>query len=823
MDSSLRQQATANLTHVDPSQLNTLEWAQQALLPYVSCGLVAKPTDFHLSFSNGVGLLCLLHLCDASLVDDIDAMKQNLEGNATSKSSMFRSLRMVFTADQKLWQETCDRALRLTQQLLRINPNVHPRDLSTNSADKHAVELLINEFRIRLTKASASDSSRDIDFQEEQQVPTSSSFLGMKSLRSAFEARSTSEVPSTKTITSTFGTKSAAAAAGNPAEIIFVKKELSSAPQSTLIRKTGSKFASMADARDPTASAISRTLATKRSFSDASSPSPRKQGTTSITTTVNTLETIDDNAPVFLDGKKSKLSESAITSDIPATRDLAIMHAPAPQPDDFVASTTNVRALANTFNQSPANSHPPKPTFSERRSSLNRKVSVDPLFKTIVTTTTTKHVTDEKGKVVDVVVEKNVEVLEDVEEVRGETTQIVVGDGEVKENVAENALLVKEMNPLDVVEPSRRALAAAGSSQSFRPVATCNSTTHVANDLLTVQSPSSVTIPPLEYATDVTVGAASTRPPAKFAKPARQRTLKKFKATGPGIVHSDDDFEEEGKVVLENETFWQARSSGSTALIPAARVQDSLSTHGVVNITTTMSRPVQESIQKSQSSQELIQHAMRDGVVSQTLPPRITMKEDKFWNSKNISPVFMPVTVQESSSTASSPVQQQIVPSSTVSIPPPVILVSVAEKPRKQGVKNGYGNKLATSLNTASEEVAVVGDKMDVKTQMLTAVQQMQAAMDMVARKRSSGGVKTEMHHVQESGGAPGSLVALLANLTDLETIIKMPENQLNITARLAELNRALQKEALHNSEAKNARLKERMMKRNKKFERHEN
>ncbi|KAJ3070417.1 hypothetical protein HDU98_006581 [Podochytrium sp. JEL0797] len=822
---------TTTSMHVDQSQLSTLEWAQQALSSYVSSGLVAKPTDFQRSFSNGVAFLCLVHRCDASLVKDVDAMAAWLSSADKDKSdktrdpaaylATLRSLRIVYAADQKQWQLTCDRALRLAQQLLRFNHNLNPRDLSTNSADKKQVEVLVNQFRLYLTKSTAFDynSTRDISLDSisnervshprdpPQEQDQDSSFLGMKSLWNAFGAPPTSEVISTK---STFETRSVP----TPPEPIFTKKEIPTAPPPTPIRES--------------------TI------------------TTTTTTTTNAFETIDLTSPV---------DESKSTPRVPS-----ITLSPIPQSRD-VPSTVNVRALANAYNQPAAESYLPQPTFTERRSSLNRKAA-DPHFKAIVTTTTTKKVTDEKGDVVDVVVEKNVEVLDDVEvpdgegglqdgdsasggvvksvveEVTEEKKTVVVttgGDDAKKDSVG----TTKPVQERDAAGSPRPAMHSTPSvpSDSYR---TTTTTTRVTKDHDTVQSPTSMTLP-RDYATDVTVQATSTPPPAQFTKPAKQRSLKKFKASGPGIVYSDDDFEDEGvqeeEVVVESknalefiqEAFWPTTTAASTTTTtgykdvetrpkndvhsgenkwniggdlfkpsPATGDEGGWFTDTTKRTTTNAPRDAPDEYFTNSSTVTTTtstspEHTATTGWFtpsSMSPPPAVEQTRrvetqqppvDTFWQRGSGSSSSSPAApVQDLSSTRTSTTTTTTTTreNNTPSVLQEPVLSSTAptvEQPKKHRVKIVYGNKPVASLTppvesgdhrvkivygnkpveTSSNPPTMVSatDKRDIKTQMVTTVQQMQADMDAVARKRSSGGagVQTEVYQPQQRGSAGGN------------------------------------------------------------------
>ncbi|KAJ3210680.1 hypothetical protein HDU82_007575 [Entophlyctis luteolus] len=137
-----------------------LSWAQRALTYYVKVGIVAKVTDFNRSWQNGVGLLCLIHLVDPNLVPDIAAMSSWLAAPHTVKTfdvnaylAVLKDLRIVYSADQRQWQSTCDRALRLcANESVGVSPafGLNSTSLASLTADENDVVDLIEQFQRRL-------------------------------------------------------------------------------------------------------------------------------------------------------------------------------------------------------------------------------------------------------------------------------------------------------------------------------------------------------------------------------------------------------------------------------------------------------------------------------------------------------------------------------------------------------------------------------------------------------------------------------------------------------------------------------------------------
>ncbi|KAI8611232.1 hypothetical protein BC830DRAFT_677524 [Chytriomyces sp. MP71] len=113
-------------TAVNAESMSSLEWSVAVLQPYIRVGVVARPTDYNRSWQNGVALLCLVHLVDASLVPDMDAIVRWLGTSSLAPDHdehirVLKSLKVVYSASVDTWMQTCQRALAIANKLVGVS------------------------------------------------------------------------------------------------------------------------------------------------------------------------------------------------------------------------------------------------------------------------------------------------------------------------------------------------------------------------------------------------------------------------------------------------------------------------------------------------------------------------------------------------------------------------------------------------------------------------------------------------------------------------------------------------------------------------------
>ncbi|KAI9330163.1 hypothetical protein BDR26DRAFT_899877 [Obelidium mucronatum] len=686
---------TTSAVVLDQDNLTALEWAQQALAEYTAAGLVAKPTDYSRSWQNGVGLLCLVHRVDASLVGDMHAMHAWLSAphpraaaaaaDAGAYLRALRHLKIVYSSDPAQWLSTCERALRLAAGL-GLNPPL-PKDVAA-AADPRAVERLLNAFRTLSTSSTSTSTSAsttknissDDSFSFEQTPPPKDaplldhvekqapSILGLKSFWDVFGAVNkapTVEKTLEKVDESPIFTKpsSPKAPPSTPTtqktfEEIFTETALVSTPE--VIDEKARDIVVVAPAAAASDTSITSTtnvwLNKKRSFAEVVKNVPEsvvQESTITTTTTSSEFEVVPLKEP----------------SDSPS----------APSVVDS-SPTPSVRDLARGFNERRSSKH----AIAPRRSSLiQKKPSASDHFKTIVTTTTTKTITNDKGEQ-EVVVEKNVEVVEDdanvPEEVVTSTAPVVKVVETTTENKEETAVVATVAPAASGAVDVNPTVATTEPPKSKEVVATTSANTTEFNFL---EKAASALTPLVDAFKAAPVVHVATPPPAATAtiaetsivvdassskeataapltpKQKKRALVSKFKPSGPGVLFSD--YEESS----DDET--------PIAKTPIATPNEINSNVATTTTTTTSSTRTVENV----------------------TPP---------------------------SSASSTPVEK--------------------EKPKTRSFTAHYLTPTVSSTHhahSASPSPSDTGsDKKITKSQMLATIKEMQAGMDLVARKRGS-------------------------------------------------------------------------------------
>ncbi|KAJ3025013.1 UNVERIFIED_CONTAM: hypothetical protein HDU68_007561 [Siphonaria sp. JEL0065] len=593
---------TSKETILDQANLSALEWSQQTLAEYIAAGVVAKPTDYtRRCWQNGVGFLCLIHRYDASLVPDIQVMQAWLSGPqprvATDTSaylSTLRQLKIVYSSDPNQWLSTCERALKLAHDQLGLDvPS--PKDVSAAQA-KEAVETLINGFRatfshsetvsstvtIPVPKSIVVEDSFSSDVFEQTSLPKAAPIVtpvvekpqafGLKSFWDVFGNSSTKTITTPTTTESIrpgslmveeqpIFTKPAVPQAPPPTpttQKVFDDVVLEvSAPVVTVEEKTRGIIIETAPvvSQEIPANSASETnfssssnvwLNKKRSFADVVQNVPETNVLVESTATITNVSTKDSDFETIPlnDGPVEEVARSVVDS----------------------SPTPSVRDIARGFNEKRSVS--PK-HYTPRRSSLHQKrPSISDHFKTIVTTTTTKTIKNDKGEE-EVVVEQNVEVVEDDANVPTEVVTSgapivkVVETIEKKESenavvaqpvatVLEEAVLTQTPEVIDQVVvktrdveilapaalssvPDVSAVPSASQPFAFLSQATSVITPFVTDAIKSVQT----SIHPMTESTKTVEPTVDEDVAPLIPKKKRRAMITRFKSTGPGVLFSD--------------------------------------------------------------------------------------------------------------------------------------------------------------------------------------------------------------------------------------------------------------------------------------------
>ncbi|ORY45169.1 hypothetical protein BCR33DRAFT_716497 [Rhizoclosmatium globosum] len=562
-----QQYSITGVKPTDTTNLNNLEWSQHVLEEYIRAGLVAKPTDFTRSWQNGVGLLCLVHRVDASLVSDINVMHswlsvptaiQQQSRDVGGYLATLKHLKIVYSADPLQWQSTCDRALRLARDVTAPSvPFASAEAVSSGKAGKEEVERIIAAFRARLTRSSSSTEFTSYNVSEKKVVLEDVSF----------EVRDPhpKEAPLvTETITTTTTTtaksiieepKKGASLLGSFWDVFGASKETSTTTTHRNLVEVPAPVVSEPVAPQPPAIVIeaAKEVVFQPSFPTAPPPTPIALTASTTTTTETTENKWLSQKKTFAEVVKTDISETITKASSAAEFETIPLTA------SVVEKQKSVKELSETItSQMEDPSHIPTPAFTPRRSSLLRK-KPEEHFKTIVTTTTTKTVKGENGEEEVVVVDKNVEVLEEKEAVPKE---VLESKQEVVTVVTETGLLrvEDETGFLDgsllshkAKRHARRLSNASAHENVVAAVAAATGSSSAVSEKNTMKSVVDTVATAVEsVAESVAQSASAIEQPKK-----KKRVLRnKFAPTGPGMIYSDNDFtdeEDETEVVKTKE------------------------------------------------------------------------------------------------------------------------------------------------------------------------------------------------------------------------------------------------------------------------------